>query len=260
MSRTGWHKKYTFFILPLLVALCGACANPQQRGAPEIPLQNRKDLASSYVRSGNFNEALAEMAEAEKQSPGDREVHLLKGIAHFGLKDFSSAEKSYKKALELDGSYTKARYTLCGLHLTMNKPDSAIRQCETAAQDTGYSLRYAALVNIARAYDMKGDPESAERFFKKSLLIERSSIYSRNEYGKFLAGASRHSEAASHFSAALKLAPGHNEARLNLAASLMETGETGSACAEIEKLLKNKPAPALEDGARAYAPRCGGAD
>ncbi|MCY3973253.1 MAG: tetratricopeptide repeat protein [Candidatus Dadabacteria bacterium] len=248
-------KKYVFSALMLVIALCGACAKPQG-GAGKIPLQNRKDLASSYVRSGDFIEALAEMAGAEKLFPGDKEIHLIKGIAYFGLKDFSSAEKSYEKALELDGSYTKARYTLCGLHLTMNKPDDAIRHCTAAAGDIAYPLRYAAMVNIARAYDMKGDPESAERFFKQSLLVERSNIYSMNEYGKFLANAARHSEAARHFSAALKLAPGHNEARMNLAESLMETGDAAPACAEIEQLLKNRPEPALEHRAQKYARRC----
>lgn len=244
-------------LLPLLaIALLSACAVPRGEDAAVITVQNRKDLAASYVRSGDFIEALGEMAEAENRSPGDKEVHLIKGAAYFGLKDFDSAQKSYERALEIDGSYTKARYTLCGLRLTVGDADGAIRHCGEAAGDIAYPLRYAALVNIARAYDMKDDPEAAERFFKQSLLVERENVYAAGEYGKFLAKAGRHREAAGQFAAALKLAPGHNEARLNLAAALMETGDKEAACAGIATLLKNSPKPEVENEAKKYERQC----
>ena len=182
---------------------------------------------------------------AGKQAEGDPEAHLIKGIAYFGLKDLQAAERSYKKALEIKSDYTKARYNLCGLYLKMNNPDGAIEHCKVAAHDLTYPLRYAALVNIAKAHMLKNDTASAERFFAKSIKLEPSNIYSRNEYGKLLQGLSRHSEAIKQFQAALRIAPGYNKARLNLALALMKAGNRETACSEVKKILRNKPRPAI---------------
>ncbi|MGI9558212.1 MAG: tetratricopeptide repeat protein [Thermodesulfobacteriota bacterium] len=231
-------------LLAFLLApfLCVSCAGTG--AGSEMSVKNRKNLASSYARGGDFIGAVREMEAAEKQAAGDPEIHFIKGIAYFGLKDPEAAESSYKKALKIDGKYTKARYNLCGLYIAGNKPDAAIRECSVVSQDITYPLRYAAFVNIARAYDMKNDTKSAEKFLKKSLKIEPSNIYSKNEYGKLLSKLSKHTEAAAQFRAALRLAPGYNEARLNLAASLIKSGDTKSACAELGEMADRKPSEA----------------
>ncbi len=220
-----------------------SCAGTSGGAADSFGLQNRKKLAASYVRGGDFISAIREIAIAEKQAGNDPEVHLIKGIAYFGLKDLNGAEKSYRKALEIKDDYTKARYNLCGLYVTTNRPDSAIEHCSIVARDIRYPLRYAALVNIARAYGLKNDTESAEHFFKESIKLEPSNIYSRNEYGKLLVKLSREKEAIRHFKTALKLAPGYNEARLNLALTQIKTGDTESACSELRQIVRNKPLP-----------------
>ena len=255
----GRIKKYgtLLFLFPALV--CCGCAMPAAKPSAVTP-QSQKSLASSYARGGDFIRAIEEIGKVEKLTPRDPETHLIKGIAYFGLKDLKSAEASYKRALEIDGGYTKARYNLCGLLLTTGKPDGAIEHCLKAAEDIRYPFRYAALVNIARAYDMKGDGAAAESFFKQSLRVEPSNIYSRNQYGRFLSKMSRHGEAARQFSAAVSIAPGHNEARLGLAASLMESGDRDSACEQIKRLLKNKPSGILREKARKYQRESCGAD
>ncbi len=168
-------------------------AEEPQKNAP-MTLRNRKNLAASYVRGGDFTGAITEMKKAEVQNEDDPELYLIKGIAYFGLREFAAAEMSYKKALEIKNDYAKARYNLCGLYIKTGKFDEAIEQCLIVTQDIGYPLRYAALVNVARGYEMKGDPVSAERFFKQSIRLEPSNIYSRNEYGKLLVKLSREKE------------------------------------------------------------------
>ncbi len=221
-------------------------------------MQNRKNLAVSYTRGGDFTSAIREITAAEKRAADDPEVHLIKGIAYFGLKDLRRAEKSYKKALEINNGYTKARYNICGLYLKMNKPDSAIEHCSIAAQDISYPFRYAVFVNIAKAHELKNDNISAERFIRESLRLEPSNIYSRNEYGKLLVKLSREKEAIRQFKTALNLAPGYNEARLNLAIAQIETGNLKDACTELRQIIRNKPLPELAASADGHIEKiCG---
>lgn len=232
-------KHLGIFLVLLAPALVfSACAGA---GKTADGLRNRKALAASYARGGDFIGTIKEIDAGGKQAREDPEAHLIKGIAYFGLKDLRAAERSYKKALEIKTDYTAARYNLCGLYMKMNNPGGAIEHCSAAARDLTYPLRYAALVNIAKAHTLKGDTVSAERFFAESIRLEPSNIYSRNEYGKLLSGLSRHSEAIKQFQAALRMAPGHNEARLNLALARMNAGDRESACSELKKISRNKP-------------------
>lgn len=240
----GFPQKFSYLLyLPLAGALFAVSCAGTGKNAPAADLQNRKNLAASYARGGDFVSAIKEITAVEEAAGDDPEVHLIKGIAYFGLKDLDEAERSYKKAIEIKSDYTKARYNLCGLHVKMNRPDSAIEHCSAAARDIRYPLRYAALVNIAKAYDLKNDHAAAERFLKESLKLEPSNIYSRNEYGKLLVKLSREKEAIRHFKTALKSAPGYNEARLNLAIARMKTGDLKSACLEFRQVARNKPLP-----------------
>ncbi len=239
-------KKYVY-LLTVICSLCllaGACtgntANPPK---PVVSPVNRKALAVSYARGGDFAGAIREIKAAELQNPNDPEIHLIKGISYFGLQDLKGTERSYKKALEIKSDYTKARYNLCGLYLKTKNPDAAIEHCSIVTEDIGYPLRYAAFVNIAKAYEFKGDNPSAELFFQKSLKLEPFNIYSRNEYGKMLTRLSREKEAIIHFKTALRYAPKYNEARLNLAVALMKTGDTQSACSEFGAISDSNPSP-----------------
>jgi len=245
-------KKQLVFLLALLtfplLSSCGGTAK-----SDSITLRNRKNLAASYVRGGDFAGAVGEMKKAEIRNGGDPEVHLIKGIAYFGLQEFAAAERSYKRALGINNDYTKARYNLCGLYIKIGRLDDAIEQCLMVTRDVSYPLRYAAFVNVAKGYEMKGDPVSAERFFKQSIKLEPSNIYSRNEYGKLLVKLSREKEALRQFKSVLDLAPGYNEARLSLAAAQIKTGDLRSACTELNKILRNKPAPETAETTGLYA-------
>lgn len=245
-------KLPALFLAPIACALFLASCAGAGKNFSAADLQSSKNLAASYARGGDFAGAIREISPVEKQAGNDPEVHIIKGIAYFGLKDLRGAEKSYKKALEIKSDYTKARYNLCGLYLKMNKPDSAIEHCSIASRDIQYPFRYAVFVNIAKAHAMKNDNVSAERFFKESLKLEPSNIYSRNEYGKLLVKLSREKEAIRQFQTALKFAPGYNEARLNLAVARMGEGDLNSACSEFRQISRNKPLPEIAEIADEY--------
>ncbi|WP_462137641.1 tetratricopeptide repeat protein [Candidatus Mycalebacterium sp.] len=248
LSPTKCLGIFLTLLVPTLIF--SACAGTEKSANK---LRSHKMLAVSYARGGDFIGAIKEINAGGKRMEGDPEAHLIKGIAYFGLKDLRAAERSYKKALEIKSDYTKARYNLCGLYLKMNNPDDAIKHCKVAAHDLTYPLRYAALVNIAKAHMLKDDTASAELFFAKSIRLEPSNIYSRNEYGKLLSGLSRHSEAIKQFQAALRITPGYNEARLNLALALAKVGDRKSACSELKKTSDNKPHPEIATLAEQHA-------
>jgi tetratricopeptide (TPR) repeat protein len=66
--------------------------------------------------------------------PDSARAHYYLAVTLEALEENDEAEKSYKKVIELDGSYVAAHANLAGLYGKMNKREEAIEAFKTALQ------------------------------------------------------------------------------------------------------------------------------
>jgi Tfp pilus assembly protein PilF len=242
------------FILSLAVSfLFFSCAGKGTvENKEEQSLSNQKVLAVSSLRRGNYQQAIKEIEVAEKINSNDPDVHLIRGVIYFQLKDYARSEASYKKALELKPDYSEARYNLCSLYLTLDKLDAAIEECSKAASDMLYKSRDKALTTLGVAYFRKGDIDKAEEYYQKALEVNPEFVYTHNEYGKLYMAIGNEKEAIEEFKKAVEGAALYDEAHYNLGLAYLKTGKTEDACGSFKRVVEISPGSTIGMNAKSY--------
>ncbi len=247
MTRTAATLLCVFLLLG-----CASKSVETSKKESRLKLEDQKTLAlASYMRK-NYRQALEDITKAEKMDPRDPEVHTIKGLIYFNLREYDRAERAYKKALKLDKGFTQARYNLCGLYLTVKRWDDAVEQCGKAAEDFLYRSRDRAFTNLGVAYYQKGDYERAEEAFRQALEINPSLVYAHNELGKLLLKTGRTSEAIASFRLAVEGLDTYDEAHYNLGVAYLKQGDTERACEEFRRVVELAPQRLIGVNARGY--------
>jgi type IV pilus assembly protein PilF len=230
-------KTNIFFLsIILLLVSCGGKKTGETNSAQRI--QEYKSLAIASIYRRNFQQALQDIQKIESLDSNDPELYLIKGLIYFGLRDYDSAEASYKKALEIKSDYSEARYNLCGLYLKLDKLDSAIEQCKKASADVLYRSRDKALTSLGVAYYKKGDVQKAKEYYDKSLEINPALVYTHNELGKLYMSAGDYQRALEEFKRATTGYELYDEALFNLGVCYLKLGKTVEACESFKRVVK----------------------
>ena len=225
-----------FLSIILLLISCGGKKTGEANNDQRISEYKSLAIASIYRR--NFQQALEDIRAIEGLDNNDPELYLIKGLIFFGLKDYDSAEASYKKALEIKSDYSEARYNLCGLYLKLDRLDSAIQQCEKASTDILYRSRDKALTSLGVAYYKKGDVEKAKEYYDKSLEINPALVYTHNELGKLYMAAGDYQRAVEEFKRATFGYELYDEALYNLGVCYLKLGKTVEACESFKRVVE----------------------
>jgi tetratricopeptide (TPR) repeat protein len=238
--------------------------------------------AAAYFSLNRLAEAKASIVETLKQlseygdapearAPSSRAQTLLGEITLAG-NDAVEAEKSFRRALELNPQAARARaglaeillgggkyaeagaearaaieagddrastYGILGEALTLSgKYDEALGSLNEALKrepKNAIALRRRAEIHIAR-----GDLKAAIEDLRASAEIEPD-IPTRLRLAGALAEAKRYDEAVPLYQRILQDEPSNNEARTALAAVMIESGKGAEAIAQLESLIKAEP-------------------
>ncbi|KAB2832216.1 MAG: tetratricopeptide repeat protein, partial [Candidatus Dadabacteria bacterium] len=151
------------------------------------------------------------------------------------------AADGYRKALEINPSYTAARFNLCGLYLAEKKYQEVISECEAVVADPACDARANAYTNIGIAYFSLGDMVKAREYYDKALQINPSFVYARNEMGKLYMATGSYAQAATEFELAIAGYDAYEEAHYNLGLAYLKVNNTQGACAAFAKVVELSP-------------------
>jgi tetratricopeptide (TPR) repeat protein len=151
-----------------------------------------KMLANEYVEREMYGKALESLSEAIYYYPDNPVLHYLAGVsaAHLGASMPSEqrreqyllqAEKSYRRALELDETYVDALYGLAVLYVfELERPREALPLLQRLLQ---YERRNVdAMFLLARGYAAVGRIEDAVEMYDR--IIETTQIPARKEQAR----------------------------------------------------------------------------
>jgi Tfp pilus assembly protein PilF len=194
--------------LNFTLAAAGAVTNAADKAAAQ-KLQAVAGEAMAALRAGNNDEAISKFNEVIALMPTCSDCYYNLGVAQANKKDFTAAEASYKKAIEIKPENGDAYTGLATLYNQQKKFD-------LAAEASANASKYAAA----------GGGGNAEASFNQGVILFNA--------GKF-------AEAKTQFEAATKADPNHALAQYQLGMTALNLGQIQDAVNALEAYLKIDP-------------------
>jgi len=143
-----------------------------QKADPQKALESHVQLGLNYLRIRNRDSARLHLNKAleidKKSAPANDGIALLYQLEG----ENELAEKHFKIALKTDNTYSRAHNNY-GIFLYQHERyEEAYDQFVDASEDTNYSARPAALVNLGRVANQLGREDKAEAAFRQALNLE----------------------------------------------------------------------------------------
>ena len=171
-------------------------SEPAQQFNAKEASRTRLALGLQYLRSGNFEQAKANLERAREYTPNNPGVHT--GLAYYyqQVRDYKNAEVFYREAIRLDpndgDNYNNLGAMLCGQE-RYNEADQMFRK---AVAQEGYVKIASTYENAGRCAAQQGDLASADRYYELALNHSGGNMSILENYAGLLVQQQRYDKAA----------------------------------------------------------------
>jgi tetratricopeptide (TPR) repeat protein len=195
---------------------------------------------TTALRERRFAEAAEALRKALETGAGeDATVWANYGVALERLGDPAGAERSYRKALELQPGNVRAHYNLGTLLAARGDRRQGIEHLETAARLDPDSRD--VLFNLGQALAEAGEPARALETWDRLLKLSPQDPVARFRHAQALSALGRHGEAAAELGAVIAAAPTEVAPRAAQANALLLAGHDAEARARLEEGIARVP-------------------
>ena len=165
--------KNGLFTVPALLAffvLGGFSEEP----SPQKALDTRVSLARQYIGEGNWVAAKRNLELAMKINDDNAEIYEAFALVYQSTGEYELAEKNFKKSIRLDKKCSRCRNNYAAFLYSQERYNEAERQLDYVIQDTLYSGRPNAFVNLGLCRIKLFDMQGAEEAFVRALAMDRT--------------------------------------------------------------------------------------
>ncbi len=233
-------EKYYYEGLEHLVAgHTGLAAHAFRNSLEENPTLAKAMLGLAEVafKENNAAEARRWIMQAVKAEPKNAHAQASLGRLLYLDKDFSGAERAFKKALSIDPAMISTRIALGDLYQNaLKQPDTAIQRYRRALQDQPdhAGARYAMGVALLRS----GDAQGARRELTRAAALQPDSPLPLFMLGNLSMHQNENQQALDYFGRVLALDPTNVKARIFRGDIFQRMGRNKEAVREYEAALK----------------------
>jgi len=129
------------------------------------------EKAESYLKKGNFNQAVRKFETVLEKWPDDPRCHNKLGVCYASLKDFVKAKLYLEKALALDLRYPEPYNNLGNIYLEEKEYEKSIELYKKALElNSDYAVAHS---NLGLAYKRTKKINEAVKHFKMAAEIDR---------------------------------------------------------------------------------------
>lgn len=146
-----------------------------------------RTLAEVYLKLDKPQEALAEANQALSENPDHLEGLILKGAVLEVLKDTSEAEVTYRKIIRKYPQENKGYLLLSNLLSGQSKFDESAEVLNTLVHVKPQET--LPLAYLGYVYELKGDDNSAEKYYQKSFELDPENDFVISNLLRFLSKA-----------------------------------------------------------------------
>ncbi len=181
-----------------------ACVTTEGRvftaeASPEQALQQRLQLARSYIGAQNREAAKRNLAIAAEIDSDAPEVHEAFALVYQSTGEFELSEKSFKRALSLNRDFSRARNNYAAFLYQRQRYVEAKKQLEIVVKDPFYESRARAYLNLGLCRLRLEDQEGAAAAFTRTLAMDRTNRIALLELSQIEYARSNWSAAQRHY-------------------------------------------------------------
>jgi tetratricopeptide (TPR) repeat protein len=232
------HRRLVVVAAAVVALLLVAGGVWRWRQAGGARLDPTPDPATTALAIGH-GAALPTRGAAGAEAPGNAVAHYHRGVELRGRGRLDGAIAEYRKAIELDPTYTQAYVNLgVALHLRGRPSEAAAVYRKALALEPG---RANALCALGAALRDQGKLDEAVAAYRRALEVDPGHAGTYNALGAVLHRLHRSGDAAAAYRKALDLDPRHPAASFNLALLLAEQNKPDEAAAACRQALAVDP-------------------
>ncbi len=206
------------------------------RNAHAIALKN---LSKVLGWAGKFDEARTVGMRATEQLEDDAEAIFHLGVAHRRLGDLDSADRCFRRCLELEPGYVEARKSLGRIAEERGDVETAAGHFEAAIrQRPDYAEAISALGNIRLR---QGQLDAAADLLERAARIEPENAEMRERLGAVAIRRRDFTAARAHLQEAVRLDAALARAHHNLGLVELELGDVDAALRSYREALRIDP-------------------
>lgn len=192
--------------------------------------------AHQLYTEGRYDEAIAVLKEGLALYPDSVELHVGSGYAYLAREDVPWARRAFEHALVLDPDHEDALAGLGEVLLKLGERPLAMEQFDRILT-LGLQDDHELMLQVGRALFREGMLASALRFFDLAAIADPESPDAAACLGYTCHRLGKEGDAFYWIRRALELDPRYTEARIYLANTLYDRGETEAALRQLEKTL-----------------------
>lgn len=167
--------RFTLFLIVSMV-FATACVQTERIGSNLKPdPERRKEVgiqaASEYLKVNDTENALRHIEAVLELDDDYAPAHQGLALIYVTEGQLDKAEQSFKRALRLDPSLSKARNNYSSLLFKQERYEEAARMLEYAVKDIGYDNRAKAMENLGVCYIQLKEYDKAIDIFQRALRM-----------------------------------------------------------------------------------------
>jgi type IV pilus assembly protein PilF len=166
-----------WLLMIALPALLVGCVTEYKGGRPEADpqaaLERRVELARQYIGSGDWENAKRNLDLAQGIDDNSAIVYEAFGLVYQSTGEFELAEQSFKRALRLDPKLSRARNNYAAFLFSRGRFDEAAAEFRRVTEDSLYTARPLAFINLGNSLLQLGDKPGAEQALNRALSMDR---------------------------------------------------------------------------------------
>ncbi len=232
--------KRLLVVLALLAALGCATTSPQQVDKRQLAASHH-EMGDQLLRESDFVGAMRELLMASELDPRNPRILLSLAVAYRSRGLPEEAEKSLRRAVEIEPESPETHQALGALLVQMHRYDEAIPELRGAAKDLRYRTPHYAYTNLGNAYLGKQEPERAIECFRHALETAPNYLYAHRGVGDACYLLARYEEAAAAYRAALSYYASDGDSQLGLGLSLAKLGRVEEATRALQTAVDVSP-------------------
>jgi tetratricopeptide (TPR) repeat protein len=251
-----------------VLAACARYSGGESAGKRAERLNASKAEARSLVDAGQWEKAVAVLEPLCKEATGDEQLFVMLGESYNAVGRTADAVAAFESAIRLAYRDYYAHLKLANLLMEtgrtgralteyelaaqfgemdpvtrhnyglalheMGRPDRALEEWKAAYRIESDNPRYAEAVGIGLT---RQNPAEAVTWFEKAGELGAGGASYHNNFGLALQRSGDRRRTASEFAEAVRVAPGDEEYRFNLAAAYMNMGAFREAITEWDTLI-----------------------
>jgi type IV pilus assembly protein PilF len=230
--------------LVFFVSVVGCAGDRAERKRNAERMMNEGSLA---LRAGDAGLAIDALLKAEKEDPGNPDVHYNLGIAYFRKGLVDKAEEQFKEAIRLKADYSEAYNYLGRIYLYYHGQTEAAIQCfKKALANVRYNNPENSYYMLGEAYMIKNEYTLATEQLDQAVRLVPDFAPAYALLGHAYEGLRKDAEAKRSYRSALQYGGNYGpefqaQTQLNLGKLLARTGERAEARRSLAEVMKLAP-------------------